>query len=79
MNEILNLILNIKCIVLILRKGICPYEYMDNWSKFYGLSLPNKERLYLNLNFEDIIEPDYEHARNVWSSFKVMFRAILFC
>lgn len=45
MNEILNLILNIKHIALILRKGICPYEYMDNWSKFHGLSLPSKERL----------------------------------
>ena len=29
--------------VLLLRKGIYPYEYMDNWQIFYETSLPSKE------------------------------------
>ena len=28
---------------LLLRKGVYPYEYMDNWERFNETSLPNKE------------------------------------
>ena len=34
--------------VLLLRKGIYPYEYMDNWNKFNETSLPSKEEFYSN-------------------------------
>ena len=29
--------------ILLLRKGVCPYEYMDNWERFNETSLPSKE------------------------------------
>ena len=29
--------------VLLLRKGVYPYEYMDNWNRFNEISLPDKK------------------------------------
>ena len=40
--------------ILLLRKGVYPYEYMDNWEIFNETSLPSKESFYSNLNMEDI-------------------------
>ena len=34
--------------VLLLRKGIYPYEYIDSWEKFDETSLPPKEAFYNN-------------------------------
>ena len=52
--------------VLLLRKGVYPYEYMDSWEKFSEISLPSKEDFYSNLNMEDISDIDYRHANNVF-------------
>ena len=35
--------------VLLLRKGVYPYEYINSWKKFNETSLPNKEDFYSNL------------------------------
>ena len=40
--------------VLLLRKGVYPYEYADTWEKFSEISLPSKKDFYRNLNMEDI-------------------------
>ena len=54
-----------------LRKGVYPYEYMDNWERFNETSLPSKESFYNNLNMEDIDDIDYRHANNVFNKFKL--------
>ena len=61
---------NLNKLVLLLRKGIYPYEYMDNWERFDETSLPNKESFYSNLNMENIDDIDYRHGNNVFKRFK---------
>ena len=39
--------------VLLLRKGVYPYEYMDTCERFSEISLPSKEDFYSNLNEND--------------------------
>ena len=57
--------------VLLLRKGVYRYEYMDSWERFSETSLPSKEDFYSNLNMEDITDIDYRHANNVFKGFKI--------
>ena len=57
--------------VLLLRKGVYPYEDMDNWEKFDETTLPPKEAFYSNLNLEDISDEDYTHAQKVWDVFEI--------
>ena len=45
--------------ILLLRKGVYPYEYMDSWERFDETSLPNKEAFYSSLNMEDITDADH--------------------
>ena len=54
-----------------LRKGVYPYEYTDNWEIFNETSLPSKESFYSNLNIEDIDDIDYRHGNNVFNKFKL--------
>ena len=54
-----------------LRKGVYPYEYMDNWERFNETSLPSKESFYSNLNMKDIDDIDYRHGNNIFNKFKL--------
>ena len=58
-------------IILLLRKVVYPYEYMDNWERFNETSLPSKESFYSNLNMENIEDIDYRHGNNVFNKFKL--------
>ena len=49
--------------ILLLEKGIYPYEDMDNWRKFDETTLPPKETFYSNLDLENISDKDYAHAQ----------------
>ena len=51
--------------ILLLKKGVYLYEYMDDWEKFNETLLPEKEDFYSQLNMEDISDGDYEHAKRV--------------
>ena len=62
---------NLNKLVLLLRKGVYPYEYMDNWERFNETSLPNIESFYSNLNMENIEDIDYRHSNNVFKRFKL--------
>ena len=53
-----------------LRKGVYPYEYMDDWEKFSEISLPEKEGFYSHLNMEDITAY-YTHARRIYKDFEI--------
>ena len=57
--------------VMLLRKGVYPYDYMDGWDKFNETSIPNKESFYSNLTMKNITETDYIHANNVFKTFKL--------
>ena len=52
---------------MLLRKGVCPYEYIDEREKFRATSMPEK---YINLNMEDITDVDYMHAKIVCKDLK---------
>ena len=54
--------------ILLLRKGVYPYEYMDSWERFNETSLPGKEASYSNLNMEDITDVGYRHAKRVFKN-----------
>ena len=62
---------NLNKFILLLRKGVYPYEYMDNWEIFNETSLPNEESFYSNLNMENIDDIDYRHGNNVFERFKL--------
>ena len=49
--------------ILLLEKGVYPYEDMDNWRKFDETTLPPKETFYSNLDLENISDKDYAHAQ----------------
>ena len=54
-----------------LRKGVYPYEYVDNWERFNETSLPSKKDFYSNLNLENIDDIDYRHGNNVFKGFRL--------
>ena len=57
--------------MLLLRKGVYPYECMDDWDRFNEKELPNKSDFYSSLNMEDISEIDYRHALKVFNKLNI--------
>ena len=62
---------NLNKFVLLLRKGVSPYKYMDSWERFNETSLPPKKSFYSELNLKDITDKDYVHAQKVWDVFEI--------
>ena len=57
--------------VLLLKKGVYPYEYMDSWERFIETILPNKKAFYSKLYLEDITDEDYIHTQKVFEEFQL--------
>ena len=56
---------------LMKQKGVYSYDHMDSFEKFKQTELPTKEQFYSILNNERITDKDYQHAQNVWNTFKL--------
>ena len=54
-----------------MRKGVYPYEYMDEWDKFTEKILPGNDSFYSNLTLENITKTAYAHANNVFKKFNI--------
>ena len=54
---------------LLIRKGVYPYEWMDNMNKMNYTNLPLQENFYSTLTMQHITDEDYKHAQNVWNTF----------
>ena len=48
---------------MFLRKGVYPYDCIDEWQQFNEASLTEKEEFYSNLTVEDITDSDYIDAK----------------
>ena len=57
--------------VLLLRKDVYLYQYMDSWEKFNETFLADKEAFYSKLNKEGITNEDCAHAQKVWKVFEI--------
>ena len=57
--------------VLVLRKSVYPYDYMDDWEKFNETPLPEKDEFYSNLDMEDITDADYMLVKRVFNAFEI--------
>jgi len=54
---------------LIFRKGVYPYSFMNDFSKFDETSLPPIEAFTSDLPLRPISEEDYNVAQEVWKAF----------
>jgi hypothetical protein len=54
---------------MLLKKGVYPYEYMDNWSKFDEGRLPGRSAFYSSLYEESVNEENYMRAKRVLGKF----------
>ena len=57
--------------LLLLRKGVYPYEYIDKMSKFNEKELPTVHNFYSKLGSFGISRKDYAQAKKVWRFFKI--------
>ena len=56
--------------ILLFRKDLYRYEYMDDWEKFNETKLSEKQKIYSNLNMEEITDADYMHGKRICKDFE---------
>ena len=57
--------------LLLLRKGVYPYEYIDDWKISNETEIPSKDKFYSNLNMKNISDKDYDHVKNICTTFNI--------
>ena len=50
--------------LMLFKKGIYPYEYMDSWNRFNQGKLLPMNNFYSELTMENITNSDYRHAQS---------------
>ena len=65
--------------LLLLGKGVYPYECMNSWGKFDETSIPPEKAFYSELNEEGISDADYACVEKVWEIFKIKNLGIMIC
>ena len=53
------------------RKGVFPYDYITDSSKFLEKQLPSQKDFYNTLNEEKLPNTDYDHAKHMWQTFNI--------
>jgi len=56
---------------LLLRKGVYPYDYMDDEARFDETELPPPSGFYNKLKDTEVSQEDYYHAYDVWKTFNI--------
>ena len=59
---------DINKLLLLLRKAVCPYKFMDEWEKFNETLLKDFNS---NLNMEDTTDSDYNHGKRFCNDFEM--------
>ena len=54
-----------------MRKGVSPYEYMDDWKKFNETLSPVKLDFHSHLNMEGITDAEYAHIKRSCKDFEI--------
>jgi len=56
---------------LMLRKGLCPYNYLDSWERLNETEPPPHSAFFNELTNENITEDEYKHFIKVWETFNI--------
>ena len=56
-----------------LREGVYPLKYLEEWEKFNEASLPENNDLHSNLNLEDITDSNYIHAKRICKDYDIKY------
>jgi hypothetical protein len=56
---------------LVTRKGVYPYEYFDNFTKFDESTLPPQTAFFNSLSGDSVSDDDFLHAHNVYKVFEM--------
>lgn len=55
----------------LMRKGVYPYEYIDNKDKFNETCLPDRSAIFSSNSDQSVSKSDYDYAKIVWKMFQI--------